>query len=125
MHRGKSVAFRMLFGKSACFVPEFLTLQGVGPGHLRVQAHRETAGYVLLYQEAYILSAPQQSDPPDVPAVRRHVSGHRRGRRPAHRRVSDEDPAQFRNFIELRREKLTWNFPEFRESYCEALCGRT
>lgn len=59
MHRGKSVAFRMLFGKSACFVPEFLTLQGVGPGHLRVQAHRETAGYVLLYQEAYILSAPR------------------------------------------------------------------
>ena len=60
MHRGKSVAFRMLFGKSACFVPEFLTLQGVEPGHLRVQAHRETAGYVLSYQEAYILSAPQQ-----------------------------------------------------------------
>ena len=55
MRRGKSVAFRMLFGKSACFVPEFLTLQGVEPGHLRVQAHRETAGYVLSYQEAYIL----------------------------------------------------------------------
>ena len=47
MHRGKSVEFRMLFGKSACFVLEFLTLQGVEPGHLRVQAHRETAGYVL------------------------------------------------------------------------------
>ena len=78
MRRGKSVAFRMLFGKSACFVPEFLTLQGVEPGHLRVQEHRETVGYVLSYQEAYILSAPQQSDPPDVPAVRRHVSGHRR-----------------------------------------------
>lgn len=58
MRRGKSVAFRMLFGKSACFVPEFLTLQGVEPGHLRVQAHRETAGYVLSYQESYILSAP-------------------------------------------------------------------
>lgn len=110
MHRGKSVAFRMLFGKSACFVPEFLTLQGVEPGHLRVQAHRETVGYVLSYQEAYILSAPQQSDPPDVPAVRDTFQVIVVEDDQLTRRVSDEDPAQFRNFFELLARKADMEF---------------
>ena len=99
MHRGKSVAFRMLFGKSACFVPEFLTLQGVEPGHLRVQAHRETAGYVLSYQEAYIcqLRSSQilrtfrpSADTFQVIVVEDDQLTVR---------VSDEDPAQFRKFF--------------------------